>query len=205
MQPKKWTQIAQRFNNLAHDGDNIKSPKQCRERWFNHLNPDLQKGNWTLDEDIAILEGQRKYGNSWSKIAKNLSGRNENIVKNRWNTLIKRHEKEQGSNDIEELLDLKRKQVENQNNRIVPCPFPILPMLNTADCFTVYGKLCQKETGTPDGSTSGSGDEGVQLNNKLPFPNVNHPVYEIQRIDKDYIQCDKSGTLGIFFPIKDPA
>ena len=53
------------------------------------MNPDLEKGNWSLDEDIYILESQIKYGNSWSKIAMKLKKRNENIVKNRWNTMIK--------------------------------------------------------------------------------------------------------------------
>ena len=23
--------------------------KQCRERWFNHLDPDIKKGDWTPD------------------------------------------------------------------------------------------------------------------------------------------------------------
>ena len=32
--------------------------KQCRERWFNHLDPDIKKGDWTPDEDaVAGAEG----------------------------------------------------------------------------------------------------------------------------------------------------
>lgn len=32
-----------------------RSGKQCRERWFNNLNPDVKKGNWTEYEDNAIF------------------------------------------------------------------------------------------------------------------------------------------------------
>ena len=29
--------------------------KQCRERWHNHLNPDIRKDAWTPEEDAVIL------------------------------------------------------------------------------------------------------------------------------------------------------
>ena len=58
LQPKKWTHIAKELNTALYSGEKIKTPKQCRERWHNHLNPDLKKGNWTLQEDIYIIEQQ---------------------------------------------------------------------------------------------------------------------------------------------------
>lgn len=30
--------------------------KQCRERWYNHLNPDIIKAPWTAEEDAIIIE-----------------------------------------------------------------------------------------------------------------------------------------------------
>ena len=30
--------------------------KQCRERWYNHLNPDINKEPWTAEEDAMIVE-----------------------------------------------------------------------------------------------------------------------------------------------------
>lgn len=48
---------------------------QCRERWFNHLDPDLKKGGWTEDEDSMLVDAQSKWGNAWTKIAKLLPGR----------------------------------------------------------------------------------------------------------------------------------
>lgn len=34
--------------------------KQCRERWHNHLNPDIRKERWTEQEDHAIIEAHKK-------------------------------------------------------------------------------------------------------------------------------------------------
>ena len=58
----KWSEIAART--VGRIG------KQCRERWFNHLDPSLKKGGWTEEEDAVLVEAQSKWGNSWTKIAK---------------------------------------------------------------------------------------------------------------------------------------
>lgn len=37
--------------------------KQCRERWFNHLDPSINKGPWTHAEDHLLVEAQQLLGN----------------------------------------------------------------------------------------------------------------------------------------------
>jgi len=76
---KDWADVADQIKG--------RTTKQCRERWFNHLDPSIKRGNFSEAEDTLILEQQTSIGNRWSVIASLLEGRTEDAVKIRWKAL----------------------------------------------------------------------------------------------------------------------
>ncbi|EOD33627.1 hypothetical protein EMIHUDRAFT_441483 [Emiliania huxleyi CCMP1516] len=64
--------------------------KQCRERWHNHLTPDVKKEKFTAEEDKAIVAAVARHGTRWCQIVKEIPGRSDNAIKNRWNALTRK-------------------------------------------------------------------------------------------------------------------
>ncbi|VVA91296.1 unnamed protein product [Arabis nemorensis] len=96
---ENWAIIASNFKD--------KSTRQCRRRWYTYLNSDFKRGGWSPEEDMLLCEAQKVFGNRWTEIAKVVSGRTDNAVKNRFTTLCKKRAKHEAL------------AIENSNKRIL--------------------------------------------------------------------------------------
>lgn len=65
-----------------------RTPKQCRERWWNHLDPNINRNAWLQTEDELIFRCVSLIGQKWSIISRFTPGRTDNAIKNRYHSSI---------------------------------------------------------------------------------------------------------------------
>ena len=135
----KWGKIANVLNFEIHGRIPIRNSKNCKERWNNYLNPDINRGAWTENEDIAMLEGYLQHGSKWSMIAETLSNRIESFIKNRVKSLLHKakksnHEDKDITQIIRELIvKIKdRRDCRSMNQILLTCNYSTDKRISTA-------------------------------------------------------------------------
>ncbi|KRX10292.1 Homeodomain protein [Pseudocohnilembus persalinus] len=108
---KNWGLISSNLKN--------RSGKQVRERYINCLDPSINWKEFTPEEDNKIIEFVKVNGPKWSLISRQLQGRPENMLKNRYYAHLKRLEDDKGTEGRKSKKNQKQMTKEEDKNEVM--------------------------------------------------------------------------------------
>lgn len=121
---KSWSKISKIVNESFQNSD--RTGKQCRERWHNHLDPELNKNPFDLIDEVKVFELQKELGNKWCEIAKHFDGKNDNFIKNCFYSAIRRNLRKYNRDKIpsKQLKGTINSLLKNEKKRKILMNFP---------------------------------------------------------------------------------
>jgi hypothetical protein len=95
-----------KWRDVAGQMDGAFSARQCRERWWNYLNPYSRTTVWNDNNDNRLLEMYQRFGSNWEFITKSFPEYSINTVRNRFFVLqrkLNKKSKEMGMQSDNEV------------------------------------------------------------------------------------------------------
>jgi hypothetical protein len=83
--------LVARFNsnwNAISSFMDARTPRQCRERYKNYLDPALENGPWTVSEEELLKKLYPQFGPNWVAIRQHFPNRSNNNIKNHWAAMV---------------------------------------------------------------------------------------------------------------------
>ncbi|XP_028791705.1 transcription factor MYB14-like isoform X2 [Neltuma alba] len=143
----------------------LRCGKSCRLRWINYLKPDIKRGNFTPEEEDAIIKLHEMLGNKWSAIAAKLPGRTDNEIKNVWHTHLKKRLPQNQQNHPQTKRKPKQKEQHavTENRPLSPSHSSDVSTLTTNNDNSIT-------TSSPATNVNNDDDMSVNINVESPAP-----------------------------------
>ena len=156
---KDWKVIAEHLK--------PRTPRQCRERWTNYVNPKLSQDPWTKEEDMLLIEKHREHGNHWKIIERFFTNRSKNNIKHRWQTLkccVMSQGIQSQSNSSSSNIESPVSTSSNQVNPVVPINSSL-----TSSLSSTLGSTLSSTISNTLNSTSSKLTLPIQITSQFPL------------------------------------